>query len=240
MNAKPYFYGLEPRWFGANRLYKIFVTRDVLFGAYVAGQFYDNATAAVQLHALLIFLRSWVGRLLKLRAVREARYNEIDLAGPEFLAEDARNFRFERTRVLNITVNRRRCWFWALDSVGDLVVEFCTGERRRFVLVESQDIDAIGEMLRSFHPEAATIGESVAPPTTARRKRQAWKYYAFNGTLLFGFAVLFAVVGFLSHQNGGMPIMFWVAAAMSLIAALACYRMAGKRWKLFVPSEESS
>jgi hypothetical protein len=40
--GKPWFYGLEPRWFRWDRLYEVYILGDRITGAYLAGQVYDE------------------------------------------------------------------------------------------------------------------------------------------------------------------------------------------------------
>jgi len=49
MEEFPTFDGLDPRWLKSDRVYRIYVTPDLLRGGYIAGQFYDEQSAAIQL-----------------------------------------------------------------------------------------------------------------------------------------------------------------------------------------------
>jgi hypothetical protein len=57
MQALGSFYGLQACWFRPDRLFKIYVSTDVLAGAYVAGQLYDGAAAQHSRQALPYFSR---------------------------------------------------------------------------------------------------------------------------------------------------------------------------------------
>jgi hypothetical protein len=45
MLKRPYFYGLQPRWFGPDRLFKVFTLSASICAARVAGQFWDDRSA---------------------------------------------------------------------------------------------------------------------------------------------------------------------------------------------------
>jgi len=51
MSGFRFFYGLEPRWFGSDRLFKVFGLPDGICGAYLAGQVYDEESGHLQLVA---------------------------------------------------------------------------------------------------------------------------------------------------------------------------------------------
>jgi hypothetical protein len=74
VNSYPHIYALRPRWLGTDRFYKIFVTRSMLCGARVAGQFHNEESAATQLVApaeLFGPVMSWLaGRIVARRAVQ--------------------------------------------------------------------------------------------------------------------------------------------------------------------------
>ena len=135
----------------------VFVTREAIFGAYIAGQMCDEASARRQLQSLYPFLRFWVRRLLAKREERETHYLQLDPRSDGFLAADKRNFFVPNTQVMDITVSRGRSLMWG--GVGKLKVDDATGRSRKFVLISQQDTDAIAEMLRPFFPGIKLIGE---------------------------------------------------------------------------------
>src|SRR5438552_2612753 len=95
----PIFYAIQPRWLGADRLFKVFVSPLRLAFAYVAGQVYDQRSAAVQLQQLNLLLSPLVRRWLKRRDKREERYAAETVFAPGFLTLDERNFYVEKREV---------------------------------------------------------------------------------------------------------------------------------------------
>jgi hypothetical protein len=147
----PAFYGLEPQWASSDRLFKIYITGDALYGAYVAGQFYDAEIAANALSVLYFVLHRRVQRAVRRRHELERVYDGLVGTPTELLARDERNFCIERTRLFGVTVRRRRSW-WTPDNRGSLHLELADGSKRRFLFVEKQDPDRIAAMLECFWP----------------------------------------------------------------------------------------
>ena len=113
----PFFYGLQPRWLSWDRLYRIYVSDKMIAGAYVAGQIYDEQSAAVQLQQAMLFLRPIVRRRLAQRCERETLYDAHDPFGPSFVGHDARNFQILRSDVAQVRFRRNRS-LWTRFNVG--------------------------------------------------------------------------------------------------------------------------
>jgi hypothetical protein len=118
-----FFYGLEPGWLSSDRLYKVYVSQNMLAGAYVAGQFYDGAAAARQLQQAIVLFWPLVRRGLKRRSEREAHYDSSDPFSAEFLHCDSRNFQVSRSDCIGIRLLRKRS-FWVPVNAGTIEINW--------------------------------------------------------------------------------------------------------------------
>jgi hypothetical protein len=194
----PFFYGLQPRWLTGDRLYRVYVSDKALVGAYVAGQFHDEESAATQLQQAWILARPLVRRWLAQRRERERFYNSLDPFGPELLHHDSRNFRIDKTDVVRSRFRRNRS-LWTPFNVGSVEFELLDSTRRRFILVGDQEQELVLRLVQQFDPAAIVTGE----PNSLRRRQQMTpegkrRFYSLLGTFFstFGaFCVYVAVAG---------------------------------------------
>jgi hypothetical protein len=147
-----FFYGLQPRWLSWDRLYRVYVCDRMLAGAYVAGQFYDEPSAAIQLQLLGLFLRPLVRRWLAQRQEREAMYDVADPFDPSLLNYDRRNFQVPRSEVTRTRFRRNRS-LWTAFNVGVVELELVDSTRMRFLLVGDQQPDEVLDLMREFDPD---------------------------------------------------------------------------------------
>lgn len=101
------FYALQPKWIERDRFYKVYVTREAVFGAWLAGQLWSWSASFKQ---LLMFapLAYWP---LRWRDKREAAYDRLIGDPKEFLARDRRNFSLPRQLIRDAQpTNRVRSW----------------------------------------------------------------------------------------------------------------------------------
>ena len=152
------FDGLAPRWFTSDRLYRIYVTDAYLCGAWIAGQFHDQRTAALVLYVSYGLFQRRLARSFQRQEQRRSRYDEMDPASRAFLAEDDRNFQIHRNEIMKMTVDRKRS-LWTPYNVGAVNLELVSGGRRRFILVGDQDAEAIAGWLSLFCPQAWIAGK---------------------------------------------------------------------------------
>ncbi|MFH1300779.1 MAG: hypothetical protein ABIK07_06930 [Planctomycetota bacterium] len=227
LNEYPYFYGLTPRWFKWDRHYRIYLTPDRICGAYIAGQIFDEQSAAIQLQLFYLFLRNFVKRTLKKRKDLEARYDVMDPTESSFLEEDHRNFHIDRRQVVSITVNRKHS-YWTPNNVGTVNIELTDGSVRRFILVSDQNADQIAAELRLFSPDTDISGKSVPHPIQRQPQRSDWLRFAFISFVLFGFALFFLVAAILQLPRMNSYLM----APLNLIGALYFLKKALKFRKL--------
>ena len=229
-----FFYGLAPRWFTGDCLYRIYITPERLCGGYVAGQIFDRQSAAIQLQMCYLFLKSLVDRLLKKRKEREHAYDGMEPTDEEFLEYDRRNFHIDRRQVVSIRVNRKRS-YWTPYNVGTVNFRLTDGSLRRLILVGDQDPDQIAKELSRFSPDTELIGTAKPRPTSAKPPRPLWVSYACFGALFFGIALFFLVAAILQ-----LPRMnSWLMASFNLLGALYCLRKALKYRKL-TPRNENA
>lgn len=160
MAETPTFSGLNPRWYKADQLYRLYVTPDLLCGAYVAGQIRDQQTAALQLQALQLFLGRYIRGLLQRRADLEAKYANMDPCGESFLAADTRNFQIHRRDVVKCTIIHKRR-LWTPNNTGTLYVTLASGKRWQFILVGDECATYVGEILRVFCTSIEEIGDPI-------------------------------------------------------------------------------
>jgi hypothetical protein len=192
--AVRFFYGLQPCWLSSDRLYRIYVSDKILAGAYIAGQFHDERSAALQLQQAAIFFRPFVRRCLARRQEREALYDSCDPLSPQLLEQDQRNFQIERWDVTRTHLRRKRS-LWTPFNDGVVEVTRFDGSTRRFILIGEQRADDVLDLMKTFDPGIEVSGKSnplrtPKPPTPEARQRlfviMALMFLAFAG--FFGYA----------------------------------------------------
>lgn len=127
MNNYPSFYALYGRWTGGDWFYKIYVTKDSICGAVVAGQFSDAASANTQLVApagcLSLFMLPWANKAVQQRQMSEERYDQMDPESAEFLAADKRNFQFTGMLLKDVRFKTKRHWWThTLPNTGTMEI----------------------------------------------------------------------------------------------------------------------
>lgn len=221
-----FFFGLETHWFTRDRLYMVFVTREALCGAYVAGQVYDETVARLILQGIYPFLRGWVRRVLEQRASREQQYKSIDPLSGEFLNKDRRNFCLLGQQILDVVVKRKRSLLVAY-SVGTVRLTLASGETKKLVLLAGQDPDRVAEMLRRLYPATRLEGEASPQSDPAAKQWSHARRMRFY--LLFCALFLFSAVGlaFTAVRRGHDPGQ-WAVAVLNLLGAIYCGTRAAK------------
>jgi len=223
-----FFYGLEPHWLTRDRLYMVFVAREALCGAWIAGQLYSDTAARLQLQQTYLFLRGWVRRLVARRAVRKQEYLGMDPLSGAFLARDRRNFCIFSKQILDVAVSRRPS-LWAANSVGTVRVTLATGEIRKFVLIEGQDADDVAEILRRVCPETKLVGKArpISPANKWNHARRT-RFYVLCCAVFSLFAAGFTLVA-VGRGNDPGP---WAGGVLNTLGALYCGVRAAKCRKL--------
>ena len=192
-----FFYGLEPRWFSPDRLYRVYVSDQMIAGAYIAGQLYEERSASVQLQQAAWLLRSlFMRRCLLRREGREAFYDSFDPLAPQLLQQDHRNFQLQRSDVVRTRLRRNRS-LWTPFNVGRVELELLDGSIRRFILVGDQQAEDVLALLTVFDSGIEVTGTfRPRPQPRPATRRQARLCFTFLSLLLLGFGIFFGAVGF--------------------------------------------
>lgn len=158
MASPGHFYGME----SGNKLYKIYVTEGAICGAKVAGNVYDAKSAH-----MLTFHFGLLGMLLnkkvgahytKKRAEAEAKFDAMEAGGPIFLGADKANFSLGQAAMTRIEINPKRTGLKnMLKSEAGVDVHLSGGKKRRFVLIEEQNVEYIRNLLARVVPNATVV-----------------------------------------------------------------------------------
>jgi hypothetical protein len=165
-----FFYALQPCWFTWDRLYKVHVLPAGLAGAYLAGQVYDGPSGSLQLVApagiAAPLMALWVRSLVRKRTEREGHYDSLEPGSAKFLAADSRNFLLDGAGIERVIVNRKRSlWTAGTPNSGSIRIMLMGGARRRFVLVNEQDVGQIErELIGLLGSNCVRGAESDAEP----------------------------------------------------------------------------
>jgi hypothetical protein len=144
MNGPENFYGLQPRWLGLDRFYKVFVTPQLLSGARVAGQAYDAQVVEAM-------ARAGYGprAAIQERAQRETMYSSVDPTAECFLGLDKHNFQLRTSEVVDIEFSGRKSWWTGgLPNQGILTIHQSNRSTLRLILVGDQDVTRIRRLLK--------------------------------------------------------------------------------------------
>ena len=127
----------EAHWFTLDVVYWVVVRAGVVAGARVAGQLmpaavgdYSGDPSTYAKPELL------------------ARYQSVDPLGPDFLAQDAKNFRMSAAELREARFSKRRAlWTGPVPNSGSLVLVPRSGRKRRLILLGQQDLNRIYGLL---------------------------------------------------------------------------------------------
>jgi hypothetical protein len=100
------FFGLEPRWFGLDRFYKVYITDRDLRGALIGRQVFDLDSAQRQMIApALIFaplMKLWADQIIQRVRERERGYDGTVPSSDRFLREDRLNFLLGKGDIVEV------------------------------------------------------------------------------------------------------------------------------------------
>ena len=219
----PYFYGLQPYNFSRDRLYRVYVSEKMLVGAYVAGQIYDEHSAAIHFQHASLFFRPLVRYWLTKRLERETLYDSLDPFGSSFMEQDPRNFRILRSEVARTRFRRNRSR-WTRFNVGVVEIELLVGVKRRFILVGDQPPDAIMQLMLEFDPELEITGKPnplpLPKPISPAAQRRS---FVVLGFFLIALSVL---IGYLALTRVPPRPTDWPLVVFNLMAAIWTFVMA--------------
>ena len=89
-----------------------------------------------------------VSRIVRRRAEREAHYDSLDPGSEAFVAADRRNFILTRDDTEEASVSRKRSlWTGGMPNRGSVRFTLRSGGRRRFIVVNDQDIGQVERAL---------------------------------------------------------------------------------------------
>lgn len=141
------FYALKPCWTRFDRFYKVYITKDGLLGAWVGGQFHDDASVRYQIGGtgpLAARVSTWVNQR---REKLEAHYDALVSAPEIVLQNDSRNFLLPKSDIRAIRITRRPSLWTGRRDQGSLSVERCMDGRMTFILWSGEDALTVGRKL---------------------------------------------------------------------------------------------
>lgn len=144
-------YVLQPRWFSADRFYKVYLTPEALCGAWVAGQIHDEESGRVQLWPtgplMWLTIRSVERRAL------EAMYDSLADEPTSIIERDSRNFVLRLTEIRSIRVIPTSFfWKWYREH-GSLAIEMQDGTRWELIVRCGMDAaSALRELAELGYP----------------------------------------------------------------------------------------
>jgi hypothetical protein len=214
-----FFFGLQSRWLSSDRLYRVYVSDRMLAGAYIAGQIYDEQSAAVQLQQLGLFLRPLVRRRLAQRREREAIYDSINPFGPSLLNLDQRNFQILRSDVARTRLRQNRS-LWAPFSVGVAEVELFDGKTWRLIVVGDQEPDEVLKLMQRFDAAIEVTGKPNPRPRPTPMSPAGQRFrFVFFAVLLLGFATWFAYTAIAGVAPGPTHVLLVI---VNIVAGAWC------------------
>lgn len=223
-----FFYGLQAHWLSRDRLYRVYVSDKMIAGAFIAGQIYDERLAALMFQSLTLLFRPLIRHCLARRQEREAFYDTVDPFGPDFLDLDPRNFQLQRTDVARTWFRRNRNWHMPFN-LGTVELELLDRTKRRFILLEKQEPEAVLQLMRTFDPATEATGKPNPwqhKPMTPTEKRL---FYAVMALVLLGTGVLLGYVQLAGF--GRNPFFYLLMAVINVLAGAWCAVQACKSQK---------
>ncbi len=147
---RPFFYANRTRWLWGDQYFKIYVSTDVLAGAYIAGQFAEPRSIKAQYGWVI---QPYADQCLLKRLHREARYEDCDPFSTSFLELDSRNFHILRSDVDSVVVSKAPSLFYQ-TSVGTVAIQTHSGSDHKLILLGEQSFDRVLKALSVFAPDA--------------------------------------------------------------------------------------
>ncbi len=229
-----FFYGLQSNWWW-DRLYRIYVSDKMLAGAYIAGQIYDEQSAAIQLQKADLFFRPLVRRWLAQRQEREALYDAVDPFSRLLLHHDLRNFQIWRSDVAR-TRFRRNPSLWTLcGNVGAVELKLRDGKTWLFILVGDQQPDEILRIMQRFDAAIEAAGKPNPRPRPKPMSLRGKRFYlVMLAVWLLGCGILFGSIA--GTGLAANPI-HWPLAVANVLGSVWCLV---KAWNISPSQPETS
>lgn len=228
MSPRRSFRGLQPKFTTRDRLYSVYVTKEGIFGGYVAGQFYNRVAAEAALHPILLLVRPFIRLCLKTRRKREQFYPSLDLSSQAFLNADRRNFVITPRQVASIHLERG--WsFWAMQSTGALTIELGTGRRWKLILIGRQKPERVAELVRQCCPNLVVTGKTARIEAEKRRLPSDSKNdRLITGAMISGIAAFTCILAIIVDEPERFTTICFLLA--SLFFAVVTYLLI-RRWR---------
>lgn len=137
------FYALQPKWIERDRFYKVYVTREALLGAWLAGQLWSWSASFKQL-LILSPLAYWP---LRMRDKREAVYDRLAGDPSEFLARDRRNFSLPYSLIREARPTKRARTWTGLYGGSTLTLDLADHGLLDLIVMEPDTSDDVADRL---------------------------------------------------------------------------------------------
>jgi hypothetical protein len=153
------FYGIQLRQLTLNRFYKCYVGAAEIFGARIAGQWYDEETAETEFAMLFLgapllgpLFTPWFKKVVAKRAILEAEYDAMAPDFRQFMQKDPRNFQLMKKDIGQAEVKVKETSFALgnLPIAGVLHLQNREMKTTKLILPEGQDPEAILNALNAY------------------------------------------------------------------------------------------
>lgn len=160
------FCALQPKLIERDRFYKVYVTREALLGAWIAGHLWSWSAAVKQ---VLIFapLAYWP---LRMRHNREAVYDRLISDPSEFLARDRRNFSLPYRLIRDARPTKRFSTWTGIYRGSTLTLELTDQRLLDLIVIKphtSHDVadrlGPLGYVEGGFAPRAPALADDGNP-----------------------------------------------------------------------------
>ena len=201
MNSRSSFRVLQPKITTLPRLYAVYVTKEGIYGGYIASRLFPDRMSAEAAFQELSFLAPlFLRRRSKARRKREQFYRLLDPISPSFLNADRRNFAIATRQIASIHLQRGRSWHDP-QSVGTLTIELVTGKRWKLFITGKQKVDDVAESVRRCWPNLVVTGDPT-PIVVSRRRlpSDAKNDRLITGAMISGIAVITCVYAAIKEQ----------------------------------------
>lgn len=161
-----FFYGVEGKVLTRNRFYKVYLTKNELHLAWIAGQVFNEAAADTLAASGQFFaplLMCYFRRLLRKRDSREDHYDSMDVTSDALLAADARNGRYHTQTLGHVVLVKHEgagaSTYVGQETLGYIEIMDMNGRKRRLYLPADQTIEDIERSLR-FHVSCVKVQDN--------------------------------------------------------------------------------
>jgi hypothetical protein len=180
--AAAWFLAVEQR-FWRDRLYRIYVGKDFIAGARIAGIVYDEMSfmlTGAGAHWLTRgLLAGWKKRKFAERKAREAFYDGINPAEQDLRAFDARNFHYSANEIVRLGFRFNNSSEIA-SATGVILLTTFAGPTRTLTVIDYIEPAAVIELLQSLDPRLEIEGQ-LGYASIRHREQAVARDHALNG-----------------------------------------------------------